>query len=300
MPRTFEGPVPVPARSLLALLPFVALLSCLACGGTEPKADSPAATSDTNSANVELEFWQSVKDSGDPDQLLAYIKKYPEGQFVELAESRLKGLSTRTPASETVASTTTPPPSAPPPAPAPPTQTAPPPSKTAPSAKTRTPSSGRSAPTTRTRSPRKTAPSSGSRSSRRGSSKDQVLDIVDDSLDGYRDPRLHVHPHIPQGKANNAASVHGIDRRDILVLYDDGLMGGGKTGFVITDSRVYWRFVSGSDPYYIDFGDIRSAIPYNNKLVLNGYDVGTTMSSNSSYAAEVFADLMLDLRDEAR
>lgn len=297
MPRSFERLAPL---SFLPLVTSLALVLFLACGGsetTEPPTIPPATTSDeTASASVELEFWQSVKDSGDADQLLAYIKKYPDGQFIELAESRLKGLSAPAtpPTGDTVASTSTPPPPAAPP------RTASPPAKRTPSAQAEVPAPRRSAPTAKSRSPRKTPSSSGSRSFQRGGGKRPVLDVVDESLDGYRDARLHVHPNIPRTKANNAASVHGIDPDDILVLYDDGLMGGGKTGFVITDRRVHWRFVSGSDPYYVDFDDIRSAIPYNNKLVLNGYDVGTTMSSNSSYAAEVYADLMLDLRDAAR
>lgn len=91
-----------------------------------------------------------------------------------------------------------------------------------------------------------------------------------------------------------------MDPRSILVLYDDGLSGGGKTGWVLTERRVYWRFVAGDQPYFLDFRDIQSAIARKNKFLLNGYDVPTAMSDDSRYAAEKYADLMLDLRGAFR
>lgn len=38
-------------------------------------------------------FWESVKDSKSPDELRAYLKKYPSGTFSELAQVRLRTLS---------------------------------------------------------------------------------------------------------------------------------------------------------------------------------------------------------------
>ena len=132
------------------------------------------------------------------------------------------------------------------------------------------------------------------------SRRDRVLSVVNRSLRGYRDPRLHIYPNVPREKADNAASVHGMDPRKILVLYDDGLRAGGKTGFAITEGRVYWRFIKGSDPLYLEFRDIQSAIARKSKFLLNGYEVGTTMSSDSRYAAQIYADLMIALRDAYR
>ncbi|HUR43383.1 MAG TPA: caspase family protein, partial [Aestuariivirga sp.] len=42
----------------------------------------------------ELEFWQSVKDTSDPRLLKAYIDKFPNGTFLELATARIKLLET--------------------------------------------------------------------------------------------------------------------------------------------------------------------------------------------------------------
>lgn len=41
---------------------------------------------------VEVTFWNSVKDSHDPNELQAYLNKYPKGQFAELAAIRKHNL----------------------------------------------------------------------------------------------------------------------------------------------------------------------------------------------------------------
>lgn len=257
------------ARSFAALLPAgflaAAVLLLTACGGggeassdAPPAQDPPATGAPAASAedpSIEMEYWQSVKDTNDPDQLLAYIKKYPDGKFVDLAEARLKNMTDPNLLDPNVAG----------------------------------PGASNVDPPTQQSSSQKSPPP-------RLSNRDVVLDVVRRSLGRYGDPRLHIYPNIPRVKADNAASVHGMDPRSILVLYDDGLGSGGKTGFVLTDRRVYWRFVAGDQPYYLDYRDIQSAIARKNKFLLNGYDVPTTLSSDSRYAAQVYADLMMELR----
>jgi uncharacterized caspase-like protein len=51
-------------------------------------------TARTDSA--EIVFWQSIKDSNDPDMFRAYLTKYPEGEFVLLAKINIKKLSDTT------------------------------------------------------------------------------------------------------------------------------------------------------------------------------------------------------------
>lgn len=41
---------------------------------------------------AEFELWVDVKDSGSVDELQAYVEKFPQGTFVEVARSRIKGL----------------------------------------------------------------------------------------------------------------------------------------------------------------------------------------------------------------
>lgn len=52
----------------------------------------PAVPSGDAALAVELSFWESVKNSGDPEEFAAYLNKYPEGQFAELARIRMRAL----------------------------------------------------------------------------------------------------------------------------------------------------------------------------------------------------------------
>ncbi|HEX8180725.1 MAG TPA: tetratricopeptide repeat protein [Pyrinomonadaceae bacterium] len=68
---------------------------------TEPKpgrATAPTAGQAVNNVAplaVELSFWDSIKNSNDPAEYAAYLKKYPDGQFVELARIRLRALESK-------------------------------------------------------------------------------------------------------------------------------------------------------------------------------------------------------------
>ena len=66
-----------------------------ASNGTAPGAAAPAApavTSANPAPDVEVEFWRSVRDSNKSEELNAYVTKYPDGQFVPLARSRIAAL----------------------------------------------------------------------------------------------------------------------------------------------------------------------------------------------------------------
>ena len=52
-------------------------------------AAAPVTAADATA--VELAFWDSVKDSGSAAEYAAYLKAYPNGRFVALAEARMKG-----------------------------------------------------------------------------------------------------------------------------------------------------------------------------------------------------------------
>ena len=61
-------------------------------GGTlaGPETGEPAPESKDDA--VELAFWDSVKESDDPARLEAYLAKYPQGAFTELAQLRIGDL----------------------------------------------------------------------------------------------------------------------------------------------------------------------------------------------------------------
>jgi len=57
---------------------------------TKPAETSAPAT--VSGGATELAFWDAVKNSTSADDFQAYLKKYPQGEFVDLANNRLKSL----------------------------------------------------------------------------------------------------------------------------------------------------------------------------------------------------------------
>jgi hypothetical protein len=57
-------------------------------GASQATNDSQAA----DASQVEVKFWESIQNSNDPKDFEAYIKKYPNGHFVDLANNRIKSL----------------------------------------------------------------------------------------------------------------------------------------------------------------------------------------------------------------
>ena len=57
-----------------------------------PATAAPALASTSANADVELEFWRSIKDSNKPEELNAYLSSYPNGQFKSLALARIASL----------------------------------------------------------------------------------------------------------------------------------------------------------------------------------------------------------------
>lgn len=58
--------------------------------------DSNTAKTTTDPATLELEYWRKIKDSKNPASFREYLKQYPNGEFVELAQSRLRELGSAT------------------------------------------------------------------------------------------------------------------------------------------------------------------------------------------------------------
>jgi adenylate cyclase len=63
-------------------------ITALSEGPAEPSQVAvPAVDADTA---MELTFWESVRDSDNPEMYKAYLEKYPDGEFVSLAKVRLE------------------------------------------------------------------------------------------------------------------------------------------------------------------------------------------------------------------
>ena len=52
-------------------------------------ANAPSTPATANLIQLELQLWNDVKDSGDPDQIRSYLERFPSGSFAELAKARL-------------------------------------------------------------------------------------------------------------------------------------------------------------------------------------------------------------------
>ena len=65
--------------------------------GPTPKKTPRRTTHQTNAGNDkdEIEFWDSIKNSTDPEDFKAYLQKYPNGKFAILARNRLNKLETK-------------------------------------------------------------------------------------------------------------------------------------------------------------------------------------------------------------
>jgi Flp pilus assembly protein TadD len=59
-------------------------------------ANTPGMTM-VDPAAIELSFWESIKNSTNPDDFKAYLDKYPDGQFAALAKSRAQPTRTAAP-----------------------------------------------------------------------------------------------------------------------------------------------------------------------------------------------------------
>jgi adenylate cyclase len=53
------------------------------------RLDDPSSSTE-DELKIELAFWESVRESWDPKFIQAYIEKFPEGQFMELARLALE------------------------------------------------------------------------------------------------------------------------------------------------------------------------------------------------------------------
>ena len=51
------------------------------------------ASAFADATSTEIEFWQSVKDSGDAEMLRAYLQEFPDGEFKALAKIKIKKLT---------------------------------------------------------------------------------------------------------------------------------------------------------------------------------------------------------------
>ena len=64
------------------------LVLAVTSSATNTAANTPGNIATVDPAAIELSFWESIKNSNNPNDFKAYLDKYPDGQFAELAKSR--------------------------------------------------------------------------------------------------------------------------------------------------------------------------------------------------------------------
>ncbi|HXI24654.1 MAG TPA: hypothetical protein VNG71_12385, partial [Pyrinomonadaceae bacterium] len=64
------------------------LVIAVTSGATNAASNVPGNIATVDPAAIELSFWESIKNSNNPNDFKAYLDKYPDGQFAELAKSR--------------------------------------------------------------------------------------------------------------------------------------------------------------------------------------------------------------------
>lgn len=52
---------------------------------------SPQGNGQDDDNSVEVSFWETVRESGDPVEYAIYLDRFPDGQFAELAKARIEG-----------------------------------------------------------------------------------------------------------------------------------------------------------------------------------------------------------------
>jgi hypothetical protein len=94
-PATLPSREPVAQPAATSEAPAAAPESAPAPSGKPPPsapAGTVAAVNPAADHQIEIAFWESIKDSKNAAELEAYLQKYPQGDFAAIAESRLAAL----------------------------------------------------------------------------------------------------------------------------------------------------------------------------------------------------------------
>lgn len=112
--------------------------------------------------------------------------------------------------------------------------------------------------------------------------------------------RVYVKPHIPHKKANNAieAYAYGVSYDDIIVLFDESMLGSGKSGVVITQYAIFFK-EDLEDSFWIKIHEIQD-IEYKKSLLskavlINGKKVYSPTMADSKVTELIFSTLASNL-----
>jgi serine/threonine-protein kinase len=76
-------------------LAFAEALKRVAEGKSPEDPEATVPVPSAKSSDAELEFWNEVKDSDDPEDIKLYLEQFPRGEFVDLARRRVEQLGAK-------------------------------------------------------------------------------------------------------------------------------------------------------------------------------------------------------------
>jgi hypothetical protein len=89
--ETNKGQLPWGHTNLIGSI-YLNPVAAVTTGAAVASAPNKPAPTTGAASDVELEFWRSIKDSNNLDELNAYLTSYPNGQFKSLASARIASL----------------------------------------------------------------------------------------------------------------------------------------------------------------------------------------------------------------
>ena len=90
--ETNKGQLPWGHTNLIGSVYLNPVAAPAASAAAAPAGAPTAVAAKSGNADVELEFWRSVKESNKPEELNAYLTNYPNGQFKSLALARIAAI----------------------------------------------------------------------------------------------------------------------------------------------------------------------------------------------------------------
>jgi hypothetical protein len=90
--ETNKGQLPWGHTNLIGSVYLNPAAAPAASAAAAPAGTPVAVAAKSGNADVELEFWRSVKESNKPEELNAYLTNYPNGQFKSLALARIAAI----------------------------------------------------------------------------------------------------------------------------------------------------------------------------------------------------------------
>jgi hypothetical protein len=131
-----------------------------------------------------------------------------------------------------------------------------------------------------------------------------ALNEIQELLGGYADSRLYLAPNIPPRKLKNAISKYApqVTPEDVLLLYDNTILGSAADGLCLTLSGVYWYNTWGT-PGQISYMDIQKVEAQDaligTNIVINEQKVFVYRSDNNKKLAASVVNVIRSLTNKS-